>query len=596
MLRNCLGFAIVLWFAGNCGLASGQHVADRISYLVDLPQAKSEEARPPFDPTDSCRDCHSNKSRTGFYDFVDTIPGAVWDESDKHHDAFRLLLGHPTDPKKSAEKNERVRRILGFDIFDVLNHNADKHSVFSKEFSASLKVVDAEPEAKRAELAKNLAVVKACLRCHATLPADQTEPPVDIHLGVSCQACHGPGSEWNLTHQSVAWRLVKPAHKEAMGFADVRDPTKKAQLCMSCHVGDVEQGKFVIHEWYAGGHPPLPSFELSSFVAAMPIHWRPLNEKKLDFIGRSAPPPAANATLISNGKKLIDVKLKVWAGNLPNPYAETYISANFPDKNGEQIALSLPRARDSAIGGVVAAATYAKLVRDYGVAVESRKAPGIEFSLFECSACHHELSSQSGFQQRPSRTNIPGRPPAFLWPFSTFEITKSADSPTQAAVDAVAILNASLTAQPFGDLPRAKEAGKVAHEKLMEIAGKLNATVFDLPTSVAMRDHLLAQGDDVRDFESARVRAWMVRQILKDTVARRPTYGYDADDANRGISKGLDDIFTPEGKDPLTLMLPSGQQNSIIDSLSGSLSASRQYRAKAYAELLEAIRKRVQSN
>lgn len=596
MHRHCLGFAISILLTTACDSALGQDAAARIAFLVDLRQSKSEETRLPYDPTDSCRDCHSNKNRSGLHDFVDTIPGAVWDQSDKHHDAFRLLLGHPTDPIKSKEKKERVFRILGFEILDVLDHNADKQSVFSKEFSASLKNPDAAPEKDREVLKKNLAVVKACLRCHATLPADQTEPPVDIHLGVSCQACHGPGTEWNLTHQSPAWRLVKPGHKEAMGFADVRDPAKKAKLCISCHVGDVEQGKFVIHEWYAGGHPPLPSFELSSFVAAMPIHWRPFNEKKLDFIGRNAPPPMENATLIANGKKLIDVKLKAWAPNLPDPYAEHYISANFPAKNGEQIAMSLPRVRDAAIGSVMAAAAYAKLIRDYAEAVENRNAPGIEFSLFECSACHHELSSQSGFLQRPTRANVPGRPPAFLWPFSTFESTQALGVSTKAAIDEIQQLNFDLTAKPFGDLTGAKDSAACAQDQLLAIAGQLNTTVFDSPTAIGMRDYLLAHADDVRDFESARVRSWMVRQVLKDTVPRRPTYGFDADDVNKEISKGLDSLFLPSGDDPLSLMLPSGQQNSIIDSLPGALSASRQYRAKAYAELMEAIRKRAKGN
>ena len=33
------------------------------------------------------------------------------------------------------------------------------------------------------------------------------------------------------------------------------------------------------HEWYAAGHPPLPSFELASFQAQMPVHWKPLAAK-----------------------------------------------------------------------------------------------------------------------------------------------------------------------------------------------------------------------------------------------------------------------------------------------------------------------------
>src|SRR5438874_5719430 len=62
-------------------------------------------------------------------------------------------------------------------------------------------------------------------------------------------------------------------------MTDLWDPAKRARLCAACHVGDPAQGKFVTHEMYAAGHPPLPGFEPAAFSNAMPRHWQYLREK-----------------------------------------------------------------------------------------------------------------------------------------------------------------------------------------------------------------------------------------------------------------------------------------------------------------------------
>ena len=55
---------------------------------------------------------------------------------------------------------------------------------------------------------------------------------------------------------------------------DLRDPAQRAEVCVSCHVGNVEQGKVVTHAMFAAGHPPLPSFEIVNFSRNEPQHWR----------------------------------------------------------------------------------------------------------------------------------------------------------------------------------------------------------------------------------------------------------------------------------------------------------------------------------
>jgi hypothetical protein len=54
-------------------------------------------------------------------------------------------------------------------------------------------------------------------------------------------------------------------------MADLKDPIKCSETCLSCHLGTTT--KWVDHEMIAAGHPDL-YFELDSFTAAMPKHWK----------------------------------------------------------------------------------------------------------------------------------------------------------------------------------------------------------------------------------------------------------------------------------------------------------------------------------
>ena len=52
---------------------------------------------------------------------------------------------------------------------------------------------------------------------------------------------------------------------------NTRDLVKRSEKCLSCHLGTPE--KSVDHELIAAGHPDL-YFELDSFMAVMPPHWK----------------------------------------------------------------------------------------------------------------------------------------------------------------------------------------------------------------------------------------------------------------------------------------------------------------------------------
>jgi len=111
-----------------------------------------------------------------------------------------------------------------------------------------------------------------CLVCHALyVPPDLRATTFQLDDGVSCENCHGPAVGWLGPHTTEGWQHYSAAEKSKYGMYDTRDLVKRSEKCMTCHVGAAE--KQVDHEMIAAGHPDL-TFELDSFSAAMPRHWK----------------------------------------------------------------------------------------------------------------------------------------------------------------------------------------------------------------------------------------------------------------------------------------------------------------------------------
>jgi hypothetical protein len=147
---------------------------------------------------------------------------STWIVKDKHSHAYQALTG---------EIGERIARIL------KLNSKAEE-----------------SPK---------------CLACHAlyTTP-EQRGRPFELSEGVSCENCHGPASAWLGPHTTRDWPHEKSV---VLGMRDTRDVIHRTEKCLECHLGTKE--KFVDHEMIAAGHPDL-FFELDSFSAVMPRHWK----------------------------------------------------------------------------------------------------------------------------------------------------------------------------------------------------------------------------------------------------------------------------------------------------------------------------------
>jgi hypothetical protein len=108
-----------------------------------------------------------------------------------------------------------------------------------------------------------------CLDCHAlNVQEEQKARTFDTNEGVSCESCHGPASSWLGPHTTRDWNHARSVE---LGMVDTKDPLKRSETCLGCHLGTAS--KWVDHEMIAAGHPDL-YFEIDSFVAAMPKHWK----------------------------------------------------------------------------------------------------------------------------------------------------------------------------------------------------------------------------------------------------------------------------------------------------------------------------------
>src|SRR5947207_6640394 len=128
------------------------------------------------------------------------------------------------------------------------NVNQNEYTVWStKDRHSKANSVLLEPRSK--QIARNLKIdqpemAAACLDCHSTnVPAGQRAGSFDLSDGVGCESCHGPSSAWLAPHTSRDW-----THEQSLrlGMADTKDIRKRAELCLSCHLGT--ERKTVNHE------------------------------------------------------------------------------------------------------------------------------------------------------------------------------------------------------------------------------------------------------------------------------------------------------------------------------------------------------------
>ena len=333
-----------------------------------------------------------------------------------------------------------------------------------------------------AALGITAATTAACIACH-THPVG--EPAVDeettlVHGGISCETCHGAGAGYFEPHMATRWRFLSSAEKEALGMHDLRDPARKAENCLSCHLGDVGSGKVVTHAMYAAGHPPLPAFDMESFGRAMGPHWKRVWEKSPQIQQRAA-------------------------------------EAGYHTEAASESQRSL-------IGGLVAVRRSAALVDDYATASRDagEQRPWPELALYDCQACHHELRVPSGRQEAGYGRMVPGRPSLVRWPHGLAGVALAEAGMPADVDDLLAPWAAALNARPFGDaasLPAnaaTRDHRARIDRAIAALAAVPRATTVDNRGRI---ERLAAAGGRCGDLETARLLGWVLIAALREDAS-----------------------------------------------------------------------------
>lgn len=342
-----------------------------------------------------------------------------------------------------------------------------------------------------AALGIRAAATAACVACH-THPAG--EPAVEeetalVHGGISCETCHGSGSGYLEPHMEKRWRFLSSAEKGALGMHDLRDPVRKAENCLSCHLGDASSGKLITHAMYAAGHPPLPAFDMESFGKAMGPHWKRVWKKSPQIQQEAAEKGYRTESASESQRSLI----------------------------GALVAL---RRTAALVDG------YAAKLADQVTTSRASEHPWPELALYDCQACHHELRVPSGRQEAGYGGSVPGRPPLVRWPRGLAGVALAeAGQPTD--VDALlAPWAASLDVRPFGEavaFPKASAAGdhlsRIDRAIAVLAAVPRDAVGEHAKTAVWNRGRIAAlatAGARCGDLESARLLGWVLIATLRE--------------------------------------------------------------------------------
>ena len=371
-----------------------------------------------------------------------------------------------------------------------------------------------------------------CLACHAvdlswnalnstalpidkTLMDDEKVPRFSTRFGVSCEACHGFADKWLGEHIKISWRDKKPDDKlKEFGQVDLRSPRVRAERCASCHVGSKDEGKFVTHEMYAAGHPPLPVFEMANYGREQPAHYYPAN---------------ANEAY----KKMFDDEQKNKKPDIPASVRNRFHYR--PDEIGE--------ARDVAIGAIVGFRNNVKLLEhDAGNLKDGEL---LDFAHFDCAACHHDLKSPSDRQNR--RGGIPGRP-LMKVPTELLEVVVDHASNLEGAGRELNTesyhrfskelegLRTAFDARPFGNPVEIEKSAKSLNELSSKMLDDLENRAFRRDPKMGLQQAISARllklgeaKDGYLDHDSAQQLAWALRALIvkpsEKSVALAQTIG-----------------------------------------------------------------------
>ncbi len=375
----------------------------------------------------------------------------------------------------------------------------DKHS----KAYASLKGEIGERMAAILGVGKAEAAPK-CLACHALdVPASQRARTFDLSEGVSCENCHGPAAAWLGPHTERDWTHQKSL---AAGMYDVRDLTKRSEKCLSCHLGNDE--KSVDHEMIAAGHPDL-YFELDSFSAVMPRHWKESSEQG----GAESDKQWFEVRELSTGQ-------------------------------GVQLKQSLLR-----------------------LASRTRGKAWPEYSELQCYSCHHSLTTpeNSWRQARGYSGRRPGDPPWNPSRYTIFhEIALQSDPNSAAKLDSELSHLAQLMSQLNPDREAVAASANNSAKLVGELSAKLSATPADSASAMRLLQKISSDADNISgQGEHAAAQAAMTIQSLFVACERNGKLPHSAE-LRVAISALFQELQNPSAYEPARFAGRMRQVNALL--------------------------------
>src|SRR5262249_19577921 len=141
-------------------------------------------------------------------------------------------------------------------------------------------------------------------------------------------------------------------------------------------------------------------------------------------------------------------------------------------------------------------------------------------SLYDCTACHHELRSRLGMKDRPVRFHLPGRPPLATWPWELARLGARQNGRLEERSNLLQQLNEldkAITGKPFGSPAAIKAAATTLAPSLQQLVEQLAQQQFDdAKTRQAIMFLTDATQLETNDFYTARQTAWVLRELAVD--------------------------------------------------------------------------------
>lgn len=406
-------------------------------------------------------------SPTEGYKFIRLWENVVWDAHDLHSRAFKNIVPAKNALAKTMETNLKMGKGEGYKVTEDVK----------------------------------------CLACHAShtklpevdKPANWTVKSFETADGVGCEMCHGLGSAYRPRHDApkrvadpaageptavVEWREWDPKKKTKWGLTDLRDPATATATCASCHVGSQKDGRFVTHEMYAAGHPPLPPLDLMAYSREQPRHWGL---------------PSQMPYLVNLAKK--DAKKAFDTFHYRSEEVESSVTRRFVE---------------STISALRSTAALTQQLADEA----KPKNDGLDFAAFDCYSCHHDLKYPSDRQAR-GYDGPPGRPQFRVAPFAlarTVVVDEELGKQLDAARRELAF---SFGNRSYGDPDAIAKAVAKVNAWCDDAMKKVQGGMYDATRRQELLDRIIrdAAADSPRpvaDPELAQLYLWAVTTISLD--------------------------------------------------------------------------------